>query len=574
LADSRHRLRAATVAMAIVLSLFIGRLFQLQGLDAAAYAAAASSDRQHEVKLLAERGTISDRHGAALATTVDARNVTADQTLVAKSELGPRGVAEALAPMVGLDVEQVTTALTGDRLFAYVAKDIDPQLWNQINDRGLPGIFSQQTHRRTYPGGDLAANVIGFVGGEGTGLAGLESSLNRQLMGVNGKATYEVFPEGGRVAGGESTLIEPQPGRDITLTLDRDIQWQAQSAIAGQVQAYGAESGTVVVMEATTGKIRALATAPSFDPNDPLAAAAQNRGNRPVAEAFEPGSTGKVITAAALIEAGVITPGTPLEVPNRLERAGKSFKDFQDHETQHLTFAGTLAKSSNIGIILAAERLGYEQLHPVFGDFGIGEPTGLGLPGENTGQLRAPGDWSGTTGATMTFGQGYSANAVQMASVFSTIANGGVRLPPSLVEATTAPDGTRLPVPVPEGTRVVSERTARTVTEMLEGVVTEGGTAPAAAIAGYRVAGKTGTAQRYDPDCGCYQGYTMSFMGFAPADDPALVVAVILQDPQGASGGGAAAGPVFADVMSFALQSERIPPTGAPSPMLPLTTDR
>ena len=560
--------------MALVLSLFIGRLFQLQGLDAAAYAAEAEQKRLTSVDLLAERGTISDTHGTALATTVDARNVTADQELVADSAMGPRGVAEALAPVLGLGVDEVTAALTGERRFTYVAKNVEPDLWHRINALGLPGIFSQQTHRRSYPAGDLAANVIGFVGAEGTGLAGLESSLNDQLTGVDGKATYEVSPEGRRVAVGQSTLVEPEPGADITLTLDRDIQWFAQTAIARQVQAYHAESGTVVVLEATTGKIRALATAPSFDPNNPQSAAAENRGNRPVAEAFEPGSTGKVITAAALIEAGAITPSTPLEVPNRLERSGKSFKDFQDHETQYLTYAGTLAKSSNIGTILAAERLGLAALYPMFTAFGIGEPTGLGLPGENPGQVLAPREWSGTTGATMTFGQGYSANAVQMASVFATIANAGVRLPPTLVEAITDPDGGVSTTPPPEGIRVVSEQTARTITEMLEGVLTEGGTAPSAAIPGYRVAGKTGTAQRYNPDCGCYSGYTMSFMGFAPADDPALVVAVVLQDPQGASGGGSSSGPVFADVMSFALQRERIPPTGASSPMLPLTTDR
>ena len=574
LADSRHRLRAATVVMAIVLSLFIGRLFQLQGLDAAAYAAEAEEKRSIQVELLARRGDITDVHGTALATSIDARNVTADQRLVAASTLGPRGVAATLAPMLGLGVEEVSATLTGDRRFTYVAKNIEPELWSKIHALGLPGIFSQQTHRRTYPAGDLAANVIGFVGSEGEGLAGLESSLNAALTGVAGEATYEVSPQGGRVAVAESTLVEPQPGQDITLTLDRDIQWFAQAAIARQVQAYQAASGTVVVLDARTGKIRALATAPTFDPNDPQAAPAENRGNRPVAEAFEPGSTGKVITAAALIEAGAVTPGTPLEVPNRLVRSNKSFKDFQDHETQNLTFAGALAKSSNIGMILAAERLGLDKLYPMFGAFGLAEPTGLGLPGENPGKVLAPRQWSGTTGATMTFGQGYSANAVQMASVFAIIANGGVRLPPVLVESTSGPDGTQSSAAEPDGTRVVSEQTARTVTEMLEGVVTEGGTAPAAAIPGYRVAGKTGTAQRYDPDCSCYAGYTMSFIGFAPADDPALVVAVILQDPQGATGGGSSSAPVFSDVMSFALQSERIPPTGASSPMLPLTVDR
>ena len=256
-----------------------------------------------------------------------------------------------------------------------------------------------------------------------------------------------------------------------------------------------------------------------------------------------------------------------------LYRADKGFKDFEDHPTQHLTYAGTLAKSSNIGTIRAAERLGdLTRLHPYLRRFGIGSPTGLGLPGEASGELLRPRDWSATSGYTMSFGQGYSVNTVQMASAFGAIANDGVRVSPRLVADTTSADGTVEPAAAPSRTRVVSASTAATVRSMMEAVTRKGGTAPLARIPGYRVGGKTGTAQRFDPACGCYRGYTMSFIGVAPVDDPQLVVSVTLQAPRSALGGGVNAAPVFRQVASFALETRRVPPTGSPPARLPLTT--
>jgi cell division protein FtsI (penicillin-binding protein 3) len=316
-----------------------------------------------------------------------------------------------------------------------------------------------------------------------------------------------------------------------------------------------------------------VATAPSFDPNDPGAAPAEDRGDRPLNEAYEPGSTGKIITASALIQEGVITPTTPIVVPNRLYRAGKSFKDFEEHGVEHLTYTGTIAKSSNIGTIKAAERLGnLKRLYPYLKKFGVGEPTGLGLPGEQSGEIPKPGDWSATSGYTMTFGQGYSVNAVQMAEVFATVANDGVRVSPRLVASTTGPNGEEHQAPASKRTRVITPRTAQTVRLMMETVLGEGGTAPLARIPGYRVGGKTGTAQRFDPACGCYRGNTLSFIGLAPVDDPGVVVAVTLQAPKVAIGGGFQGGPVFKQVASFALESLRIPPTGTKPPGLKLTT--
>jgi len=565
--------------LAVVLSLFGARLVQLQGLDATSYAAAAEQGRLRTMVLPAVRGTISDRNGVALATTVDAVDITADQTLVA--EYGdPAATAAALAPVLGLPVPLLQERLTGTARFVYVAEDVTPRVWRTVRDldlpdptiEGLPGIFGEKTSKRVYPGGSTGANLVGYVGSEGKGLGGLEYALDEVLAGRDGKATYELSAGGRRLPSGVDSEREAVAGRDVQLTIDRDVQYVAQKAITKAVASTRSQSGTVIVLDPRSGELLAVATAPTFDANDPGGAPSADRGNRPLSEPYEPGSTGKVLTAAALIEEGVVTPDTPITVPNRLYRAGKSFKDFEDHPTQRLTYAGTIAKSSNIGTIRAAERLGdLERLHPYLAKFGIGRPTGLGLPGEAGGTLLDPKDWSATTGYTTAFGQGYSVNTVQMASAIGAVANRGVRLEPRLVARTTSADGSVTEPAEPERTRVVSASTASTVRLMMEAVTRKGGTAPLAAIPGYRVGGKTGTAQRFNPACSCYSGYTMSFIGLAPVDDPGLVVAVTLQAPRSALGGGVNAGPVFKQVASFALETMRIPPTGTRAPRLRLT---
>ncbi len=557
--------------LAVVLSLFGGRLVQLQGLDATAYADEAAASRLRTVNLPATRGDITDRNGVALATTVDAVNVTADQTLVEK----PAETAALLAPLIGADVASLESRLTGDRRFVYLAKGITPKRWSQIRALklpdfdGLPGIFSEHASKRVYPAGSTGANMVGFVGADQAGLGGLEYALDDQLKGTDGTATFEMGAGGRRIPSAQDAEQAAVAGKDVQLTIDRDIQWVAQRAIAKKVKETKSESGTVIVLDPQTGDLLAMATAPTFDANDPSASPADARGNRPLTEPYEPGSTGKVATAAALLEERAVTPQTPITVPNRLYRAGKSFKDFEDHETMRLTYAGTVAKSSNIGTILAAERMGLRKLHPYLEKFGIGQPTGLGMPGETAGVLPPLKNWSATTGYTLPFGQGYSVNTVQMASVFATIANDGVRVSPRLVAGYSRGGGKVTPAPASKHTRVVSPRTARTVRLLTETVLGEGGTAPLARIPGYRVGGKTGTAQRFVPRCGCYQGFTMSFIGMAPVDKPELVVAVTLQDAHGI-GGGITAGPVFKEVLSFALQSQRVPPTGTKAPRIRL----
>ena len=580
LADGAARLRLAAVLLALALSLFGARLVQLQGLDATTYATAAEQGRLRTVALPAVRGMIYDRNGVALATTVDAVNITADQTLVSQYS-NPAATAALLAPVLGIRASVLQARLTGTARFVYVAKAVRPAAWRKIRVLdlpdptidGLPGIFGEKTSKRIYPGGSTGANIVGFVGADGKGLGGLEYALDDMLAGRDGTATYELSAGGRRLPSGVSSERAAVSGSDVRLTIDRDIQYVAQKAIAKSVASTRSSSGTVIVLDPRSGELLAMATAPTFDANSPGGASAANRGNRPLSEAFEPGSTGKVLTAAALIEEGVVTPQTPITVPNRLARADKSFKDFEDHPTQYLTYAGTIAKSSNIGTIRAAERLGdLRRLHPYFEKFGVGTTTGLGLPGEASGSLLAPKAWSATTGFTMTFGQGYSVNTVQMASAIGAIANDGVRVAPRVVSGLTDSDGSVIEPERSRRTRVVSAATAATVRSMMEAVTRDGGTAPLAAIPGYRVGGKTGTAQRFDPTCGCYRGYTMSFIGIAPIDDPGLVVSVTLQAPRSALGGGVNAAPVFRQVMSFALEAERIAPTGTRPARLQLTT--
>jgi cell division protein FtsI (penicillin-binding protein 3) len=567
LADPRRRLRAALLTAAVVGSLFVGRLVDLQAIQAPAYAAEAEAGRLRTVDLPAVRGDITDVHGVVLATSVEAWDITTDQTLVTD----PAGEAGQLAPLVGIDAATLQTRLTGTKRFAYVARQVTPQVWDQIKALGLPGIFSEQTSRRDYPAGDLASSVIGFVGQDGSGLGGLELGWQPQLAGKSGVHIFEAGAGGREIPSASSEETDPVPGVDVRLTIDRDIQWEAQQALAAEVQAAKADSGTVVVMDPRTGAILALATVPSFDPSDPGAAAPADRGNRALSDVYEPGSTSKIMTMSAVIQEGKLTPNSTIVVPSSLTRGGRTFHDDVPHGQWKLTLTGVLARSSNMGTMLAAETIGPNTLYSYLKKFGIGDPTGLNFPGESPGLLSPPSSWSTAQFETIAFGQGLAVNAVQAASVYATIANNGVRVEPSLVAGTTGANGVFTPAPAPTKTRVVSATTATEVRQMLESVVSDEGTAPMARIPGYRVAGKTGTANRIDSSCGCYRGYTASFIGFAPADAPRLVVAVTLQNPKNGHFGGRLAGPVFKAVMSFALQTLQIPPTGTTPPRLRIT---
>lgn len=547
LANPRRRAGVLIVLSLFTMTIFAGRLLELQAFRGDVLAAAAVDQRTRTITVLADRGQITDRNGAPLATTVEARHLTADQTLIAD----PYRTAMDLAPYLGMQVSEVAERLTGERRFVYVAKDLTPETWRSISELGLSGIFSERTTKRVYPAGEVGANVVGFVGAEGAGLAGIEYALNDTLAGIDGWITYERGFAGPAIPTAQTSGEPPVPGAPVALTLDRDIQYVAQRVISDAVSQSGAQSGSIVVMDPRTGEILALAATPTFDANDPTSATPADLGNRALTDAFEPGSTTKIITVAAVLEEGGMTPDTIIEIPPTLTRAGKVFNDARPHGGYTWDLTTTLARSSNIGMILAAESVGGEVLDNYLRRFGIGQPSGLGFPGETSGSLPARSNWSGTTFPTLTFGQGFSVNAVQAASIFATVANDGVRVPPSLVMSEEEPSGVR----------VISEDTARHIRQMLATVVDPGGTAPMAGIPGYAVGGKTGTAQVIDPECRCYNGDTIgSFIGMAPIDAPELVVGVTIVRPTVQQFGGELAGPVFRDVMSYALQARQVAP--------------
>jgi cell division protein FtsI (penicillin-binding protein 3) len=574
--DPVRRLNVGLLLVAFVLSLFAGRLVQLQGIESKGYADAAVRQRLNRIDLPAVRGPITFAQGQSLAMTVDARVIYADPVMV---EPGQRAsIARSLAAMFGLNQADLLKKLTpGSKLNRYVelVHHVEPDRARMVTAMDFKGIGTLQEYRRVYPDGDLAANVAGFVNGDGDGGAGLESSMNTLLKGKSGWQKVELSETGQRIPMGEDEQSKPTPGKGVRLTLDRDIQWKAQDAIARQVKATGAQSGSVVVMDPRNGQILAMATAPTFDPATYYKARPGDLGDRVVQEGFEPGSTSKVITAAAAMEAGGVTPDTVFTVPDHIKRFDVTFHDAETHAPERLTFGGVLAKSSNVGTIMASERVSATQLYQYMRAFGYGEKTGVGLPGESPGLLKPVDQWWGTDRYPIAFGQSVSVNALQTASVYATIANGGVRVTPNLIAGTTDDKGAFTPSARPDSRRVIKQSTAGELTRMLEGVTTKDGTAPLAQIPGYRVAGKTGTAQRVNPRCGCYTGggYTSTFVGFAPADSPQLVVEVVLQKPQKGYYGGQIAAPIFKNVMSFALQSRRVPPTGSKSPKIRIYAD-
>ncbi|MER6728818.1 penicillin-binding protein 2, partial [Streptomyces rochei] len=601
LGSPRPRLRLIGLALTLVMTAFVVRLLQVQAVDAGTYTAKAEQNRYVVHTLPAERGGITDRNGVALASTVDAYDITADPTMFTREQLkiddGPEQAAALLAPILGEEQKDLVAQLRPENeelRYVRLARRQTPQVWNQIKDlktaltkkaetdksvvNVLAGVFADPSSKRVYPGGDLAAAILGWVGADGKGGGGLERQLDKTLAGEDGKIRYA--QSGGRqVPTAGSTETPAVPGSDVELTIDRDIQWAAQHAISEQVEKSKADGGYVIVQDTATGEILAMANSPGFDPGDLAHADPDALGNAALQDAFEPGSTAKVLSMAAVLEENAATPMTHITVPNRLKRGDRLFKDDVDHPTWYLTLNGVLAKSSNIGTIMATGELGKTQaeankvLYSYMRKFGLGGYSGLGFPGETKGILAPPEQWSTSQQYTIPFGQGVSINALQAASIYSTIANGGVRVEPTLVRGTKGDDGRFTPAPEPEKTRVISEKTAKTLARMLESVVDdEEGTGTKARIPGYRVAGKTGTANRVDPATGQYKGYTSSFAGFAPADKPRVTVYCAIQNAtEGSYFGGQICGPIYKQVMEFALKTLQVPPTGAAPANLPVT---
>jgi cell division protein FtsI (penicillin-binding protein 3) len=555
------RLLALLVAMVLGLSGVMVRLAVLQVREGSAYEEQGYVQRLHTFDLPAQRGSILDRSRQPLAMSVEGRDVYADPRLVTD----PIATALKIAPILGLRVGDVRPALSGDGSFAYVARQVDLSVATRLQDLHLPGIGFLPSPRRSYPGGALAAQVVGFVGTDGTGLTGLEKQYQPMLAGSPGTLTQETAPGGQPIAQGVSELQAPVPGDDIVTTLDRQFQYQVQVALKQAVEDNHAIGGTVIVMNPHTGDVYAMASYPTFDPND-FSQAVQHDPeaipNRALVDAYEPGSVSKVITAAAAIEERAVSPEDRIVVPDSLSIGPYEITDSHPHPTERMTLGDIIAESSNIGAAKVAGLVGKPTMSAYLDHFGFGHTTGSGFPGETSGIVPPLHDWSDASLATIAYGQGISVSPMQMASVYATIANGGVRVQPRLVSGVLDGDGAFHAADAATTHRVVSAATAETVTRMLASVVQDG-TGTGAQIPGYPVAGKTGTALKVDPETGRYEHkYVASFIGFLPASDPQVVIAAVIDEPTTVYGGIAAA-PLFQQVARYAIQRLGITP-GSP----------
>ncbi len=558
------RLVALLAAMILALCGIFARLTVLQVSQAASLQDLALQQRLRTVELPATRGEIVDRSGEPLAISLEARDVYADPRYITD----PWREASALAPLLGGDVAELAQLLGRDTSFVYLARQVDPGLAERIAARGLPGIGFLPTTRRAYPAGPLAAQVLGFVGVDGVGLAGLELRYDELLAGTPGERTQEIDPHGQPIAGGIDVERPPVPGSTLVTTLDREIQYLAQQALERAVRENRARGGTVIVMDVRTGDILAMASYPWFDPNAFTDAPASRYRNRAVTDAFEPGSTNKVITAAAAIDRHAVGLRQVFSVPWQMRVGGYTIHDAHPHPVMRMTLGDIIAESSNIGAVMVARRVGPTAMAAYLDRFGLGRPTGVGFPGESGGILPPVSAWTGSSLATMSYGQGIAATPLQMTAVYAAIANDGRWVQPRLVRGVRAPDGGFEPAPVSPTRRVVSPETAAVLTRMLVQAV-DTGTGVNATVPGYEVAGKTGTARIPAPDGSGYLPgeYIASFIGFLPASEPRVAIAAILDRPA-TEYGGVAAAPLFQEIARSVITRLGLEP-GTPLPPPP-----
>ncbi|MCC3271909.1 penicillin-binding protein 2 [Arthrobacter zhangbolii] len=571
------RLRIGLVAALVLLTVLGLRLFHVQALDPAGMAEDAVANRLTTVSVPALRGSILDANGNYLARSVERFDIVVDQRLsqpYAEDEVFQRrdseGVLqditfdqgfEELAAILGQDTGTLRSSVLGEKGFNFVAKTVTPEIKEKVLAVKFPGIYADRTTLRTYPSGAVAGSIVGFLGTEGA-QEGLELTQDEILAGKAGSKTYEIGGDGIRIPYATNEDEPVQDGQSIKLSIDQDLQWFSQQTISAQVEEYNAEWGNIVVMEAETGRVVALAESTTVDPNNPGATPAESRKARTVTDSFEPGSTTKVITMAAAIEEGLITPESQFAIGPNYTVDGQTFKDAAPHGDLRMTASGVLAKSLNTGTVMIGQQLTPRERYDWLRKFGIGQPLNVGLNGETSGILSDPDEWDTRQQYTVLFGQGLTQTALHTASVYQTIANDGVRIPPSIIDSVIDEDGTEKPVEKPEATRVVSKETAGEVRRMLE-TVTVDGSGATGALEQYRVGSKTGTAEAPGPNGG-YSGSTLSYAGIAPLEDPKYVVVVTLQRPQGDLYY-IIPGQSFQKVMEQALVSSNVPPsTGKP----------
>ncbi|MDX6408652.1 MAG: hypothetical protein QOE13_1723 [Gaiellaceae bacterium] len=549
-----RRIRLFLAALALAFGGLLLRATWLQAVRAESLSSMGRTQHRESVTIPAGRGTLFDRSGLELGLGESATTVYANPMQIAN----PRRAALAVERTLGLDADRVFATLA-DRShgFVYVARQADPTRAAALQRLKLPGFGFYPEERRTYPQGSVAAQVLGFVGTDGSGLSGLEFKFDRALAGRAGKKTVVKDPSGQII---DVVSERPEvPGRNVYLTLDHSIQANAEEVLRDTVRRWAAKSASAIVLDPRTGAILAMAVQPGFDANRFSSTPTDLQRNRTVTDTYEPGSTFKLITVAGALSEGIVQPTTRFTLPYSLHVADRVIHDAEQRNTVNYSVAQILAHSSNIGAITLAERLGRTRISSWVSKFGFGRTTGVDFPGESPGIVLPPDKWSGSTIGNVPIGQGIAVTPVQMAAAYAAIANRGVWSRPHLVDHVAG--GGR---PSLNRRRLVSPRIAEQLMMMLKDVVAEG-TGQYAAMPGYQVAGKTGTAQKPDSHGGYATGrYVASFVGIVPASRPRFVILVAVDEPRGAIWGGTVAAPAFQQIARFDLQYMEVPPDAAP----------
>lgn len=576
-------------SLAVLIIFFFGlmacaiRLVDLQIIKAPTLATEGEAVRTSQTGIAAKRGSITDATGTILADSILTYNIAVNQINlrsyvhsettkengVEKTKVVGRGPVEAarqLAPLLHMSEAELGGLFLGDSTYTYVKRNVDAVTYREIRALDIYGIEWEATYERTFPNGNVAAPVIGTVNAEGVGSSGMESQFNTLLTGTPGSQQYEIAPNGAIIPGAKKTTVEPVDGGSLQLTLHADLQHLVQDMLDARVEHHKAEWGTVVVEDVTTGEILVMADSESTIPD--------NANPQPVASVqytVEPGSVGKVVTFAAALDAGTITPTSVFNVPYSLDLldAGGPITDFHEHDGETLTATGILAESSNTGTVLVGQTLSNEQRYDMMKAVGFGDLTGVELAGETTGILRPPSEWAGRDQYVSMFGQSYSVSPLQETSFMSTIANGGVRIPPRLVKSWTNADGTVETPEEPKPTQAMKADTAQNLMLMMESVVEDHlGTAGAAKVDGYRVGVKTGTA---DIVVNGQHGIVSTTAGLLPVEAPRLAISVVLYNPKVAYISSDSSAPLFGEVAQASVRNLGIPASTTPASLFPTT---
>lgn len=590
----RHRTGNVVIFVALIVAAV--QLFYLQVPRAAGLRAEAAGQLKVTDVEKAVRGSIVDRNSNQLAFTIEARALTFQPRKIRKqlaeakqkkaSSPDPqqrlRDIAKEVAARLNNKPNSATVLkkLQSDETFVYLARAVDPAIASAITTK-YPEVGAERQDLRQYPGGSLAANIVGGIDWDGHGLLGLEDSLDAALAGTDGSITYDRGSDGVVIPGSYRNQHKAVNGSTVQLTIDDDIQFYVQQQVQQAKNLSGAHNVSAVVLDAKTGEVLAMSNDNTFDPSQDIGRQGDKQmGNLPVSSPFEPGSVNKIITASSVIEHGLSNPDEVLQVPGSIHMGGVTVHDAWNHGVMPYTTTGVFGKSSNVGTLMLAQRVGPDRWFDMLRKFGLGQRTGVGLPGESAGLVPPIDQWSGSTFSNLPIGQGLSMTLLQMAGMYQAIANDGLRVPPRIVKATIAPDGTRTEEPRPQGVRVVSSQTAQTVRNMLRAVVQrdpmgyQQGTGPAAAVEGYQISGKTGTAQQINPACGCYfdDVYWITFAGMATTDNPRYVIGIMMDNPHHAADGspGTSAAPLFHNIAGWLLQRENVPLSADPGPPLTL----